>query len=147
MPASDPSRMLLRCGRRAALLLAAAAALSRGRDPDTAVYASVSPPQPLRQALPAEGLRSGTRLRTKVRFRLFFFFFSSLGRRRDGLLPRGGAETREWLPVQGVLGSGILECHSIGTEIASRLDLQGVVSVWIQVHYTAYGTMRIGGAC
>ncbi|KAG0529312.1 hypothetical protein BDA96_05G087800 [Sorghum bicolor] len=58
--------MLLRCGRRAALLLAAAAALSRGRDPDTAVYASVSPPQTLRQALPtaapaAEGLRSGTR--------------------------------------------------------------------------------------
>ncbi|OQU83153.1 putative protease Do-like 14 isoform X2 [Sorghum bicolor] len=59
--------MLLRCGRRAALLLAAAAALSRGRDPDTAVYASVSPPQTLRQALPtaapaAEGLRSGARL-------------------------------------------------------------------------------------
>ncbi|XP_066341629.1 uncharacterized protein [Miscanthus floridulus] len=58
--------MLLRCGRRAALLLAAAAAaaISRGRDPDTAVYASASPPQALRQALPAaaEGLRSGTRL-------------------------------------------------------------------------------------
>ncbi|CAD6257595.1 unnamed protein product [Miscanthus lutarioriparius] len=57
--------MLLRCGRRAALLLAAAAAISRGRGPDTAVYASVSPPQALRQALPAaaaEELRSGTRL-------------------------------------------------------------------------------------
>ncbi|CAN6362635.1 unnamed protein product [Urochloa humidicola] len=60
--------MLLPGGRRAALLLAAAAgvagagALAR-RDPDTAVYASASPP--LRQALsaaPAEGLRAGTRL-------------------------------------------------------------------------------------
>ncbi|XP_025791307.1 putative protease Do-like 14 isoform X2 [Panicum hallii] len=58
--------MLLRGGRRAALLLAAAGVTGAGalarRDPDTAVYASASPP--LRQALSAaaEGLRSGTRL-------------------------------------------------------------------------------------
>lgn len=61
--ASDPSRMLLRVGRRAALLLAATAAFSRLRDPDTAVYVSASPPQPPRQAFSsaaAEGLRSGT---------------------------------------------------------------------------------------
>ncbi|AQK49364.1 Trypsin family protein with PDZ domain [Zea mays] len=56
--------MLLRVGRRAALLLAATAAFSRLRDPDTAVYVSASPPQPPRQAFSssaaAEGLRSGT---------------------------------------------------------------------------------------
>ncbi|OEL26117.1 putative protease Do-like 14 [Dichanthelium oligosanthes] len=59
--------MLLRGGRRAALLLAAAAGVGGAgvlarRDPDTAVYASASPP--FRQALSAaaEGLRSGTHL-------------------------------------------------------------------------------------
>nr|CAB3491280.1 unnamed protein product [Digitaria exilis] len=61
--------MLLRGGRRAALLLSVSAAASVAgagalarRDPDTAVYASASPP--LRHALSAaaEGLLSGTRL-------------------------------------------------------------------------------------
>nr|TKV99970.1 hypothetical protein SEVIR_8G079000v2 [Setaria viridis] len=61
--------MLLRGGRRAALLLAAAAGVAGAgtiarRDPDTAVYASASPP--LRQALSAaaasEGLRTFTHL-------------------------------------------------------------------------------------